>query len=75
MNMWQKIQNSFRALFRKEKLDREMDDEMRFHLDMRTRSNLEAGTAGERSCCTLEATAQNSAAHPGSRFQGGFANG
>ena len=33
----------FRALFRKQKLDREMDEEMRAHIEMRTRKNLEAG--------------------------------
>lgn len=47
MNSWQKIQRGFRALFRKEELDREMDEEMRFHLELRTRKNLEAGMPPE----------------------------
>jgi len=47
MNWWHKIQRGFRALFRKEQLDHEMDEEMRFHLEMRTRQNLEAGMEPE----------------------------
>jgi hypothetical protein len=34
MNLWQKIQSGFRALFRKEELDREMDEEMRAHIEL-----------------------------------------
>jgi len=47
MNWWQKIRRGFRALFRKEQLDREMDEEMRFHLEMRTRQNVQAGMEPE----------------------------
>ena len=47
MKTWQKIQSGFRALFRKEKLDREMDEEMRFHLEQQTRENVEAGMEPE----------------------------
>jgi hypothetical protein len=47
MNWWHKIQRGFRALFRKEQLDQEMDDEMRFHLEQQTRANLEAGMSPE----------------------------
>ncbi|MGD2123903.1 MAG: ABC transporter permease, partial [Gemmatimonadota bacterium] len=32
-----------RVLFRRERVEREMDEELRFHLDMETRSNLKAG--------------------------------
>ena len=47
MRFWQRIQSGFRALFRKEKLDQEMDDEMRFHLELQTRENIEAGMEPE----------------------------
>ncbi len=43
MNWWRKIASGFRALFRKEQLDQEMDEEMRFHVEMRVRENIEAG--------------------------------
>src|SRR5579863_6336152 len=40
-------QNGFlirlRALFQRKKLDAEMDEEMRAHVEMKTRANLEAG--------------------------------
>jgi putative ABC transport system permease protein len=42
MKTWQKIQSGFRALFRKEKLDREMDEEMRAHVELRTQVNIDA---------------------------------
>src|SRR6266516_6819935 len=38
-----KIQNRFRALFQKEKLEGRMDDEMRSHIEMRTQENIDAG--------------------------------
>src|SRR6266516_6367762 len=38
-----KIQNRFRALFQKEKLEGRMDDEMRSHIEMQTQENIEAG--------------------------------
>ena len=47
MNWLQKLRSGFRALFRKEKLDQEMDEEMRFHLEMRARENMEAGMKPE----------------------------
>lgn len=47
MNWWCKISNGFRALFRKELLDREMDEEMRLHLELRTRKNIKAGMSPE----------------------------
>jgi hypothetical protein len=34
---------SFRALFHKSKLDAQMDDEMRSHIEMQTQENIEAG--------------------------------
>jgi predicted permease len=43
MNLWHKIQSGFRALFRKEKLDQEMDEEMRAHIGLRTQANMAAG--------------------------------
>ena len=47
MNWWHKSQNRFWALSRKEKLDQEMDEEMRFHLEQQTRENIEAGMKPE----------------------------
>ncbi len=47
MNLWHKIQSGFRALFRKDDLDREMDEEMRAHLELRTQANIKAGMSPE----------------------------
>jgi predicted permease len=38
----------FRRFFRRRKLDAELDDELRFHLDQRTRENIDAGMAPEQ---------------------------
>ena len=38
----------FRALFRKQKLDVNMDDEMRLHIELQTQQNIEAGMEPER---------------------------
>ena len=43
MNAWRKLQLRVRALFGKRKLDAEMDDEMRSHIELRTQANIEAG--------------------------------
>jgi predicted permease len=43
MSWFQKIRVQFRALFQKEKLDTQMDEEMQSHLEMQTRENIEAG--------------------------------
>src|SRR5882724_13661955 len=43
MNSWRKLQLRLRALFQKRKLDAEMDDEMRSHIEMQTQENLDAG--------------------------------
>src|SRR5256885_1189982 len=37
----------FRALFRKEKLDAEMSEEMRGHLELQTRENISRGLSAE----------------------------
>ncbi len=47
MNTWRKIRNTVRALFQKRKLDAEMDEEMRAHIELRTRANMEAGLSPE----------------------------
>ena len=47
MNWWQKTLASLRAPFRREKLDAEMDEEMRSHIEMQTRENLAAGMSPE----------------------------
>ena len=41
------IVNIFRALFRKRTLDADMDEEMRAHVEMRTRENIQAGMKPE----------------------------
>src|SRR5436190_7711760 len=43
MTWWRKPQLRFRALFKKRKLDAEMDEEMRSHIEMQTQENLDAG--------------------------------
>ena len=47
MNWLQKIQTRLYALFQKKKLDAEMDEEMRSHIEMKTQENLAAGMAPE----------------------------
>ena len=42
MNWWRKLQLRLRALFQKRKLDAEMDEEMRSHIEMQTQENIEA---------------------------------
>jgi hypothetical protein len=43
MDWLQKLQLRFYALFRKQKLDAQMDDEMRSHIEMQTQENIDAG--------------------------------
>src|SRR5688572_13110897 len=43
MNSWRKLQLRLRALFQKRRLDAEMDEEMRAHIEMQTQENLDAG--------------------------------
>src|SRR5437879_2278245 len=47
MNWLQKLRLRFRALFQKPKLDVQMDDEMRSHIEMQTQENIEAGMNSE----------------------------
>ena len=47
MNWFHKLRIRFRALFQKEKLDAQMDDEMRSHIEMQTQENIEAGMKPE----------------------------
>src|SRR5213076_2024892 len=47
MNWWRKLNLRFRALFQKRKLDAEMDEEMRSHIEMQTQENLDAGMSAE----------------------------
>ncbi len=47
MNRWQKIRWTCRALFQKAKLDQEMDEEMRAHVEIQTQENIEAGMKPE----------------------------
>ena len=43
MNLLHQLQAQLRGLFQRRKLDAEMDDEMRSHVEMRTKENIEAG--------------------------------
>src|SRR6266481_991121 len=43
MNCFAKLRLRFRALFQNRKLDADMAEEMRGHIEMRTRENIEAG--------------------------------
>jgi hypothetical protein len=45
MKAWRKMIYRFRALLGSERLDREMDEEIRFHLEMQMQQNIEAGMA------------------------------
>src|SRR5256885_10104154 len=47
MNRWRKLQVRLRALFQKRKLDAEMDEEMRSHIEMQTQENIDAGMNAE----------------------------
>ncbi len=48
MNALRRIFSRSRSLFRTQELDAEMDEEMRFHIVMRTRQNIEAGMSSEQ---------------------------
>jgi len=48
MNWSRKLQVRIRALFQKRKLDAEMDEEMRSHIEMQTQENLDAGMSVTR---------------------------
>src|SRR6185503_4420963 len=43
MGWFCKLRLRLRALFRKQKLDAQMDDEMRSHIEMQTQENIDAG--------------------------------
>jgi predicted permease len=43
MNPFSRISGYFRALFRKNRLDSDMDEEMRLHIEMKMQANLRAG--------------------------------
>src|SRR5579863_5005716 len=47
MNLRQKLQSRIQALFTKRELDRQMDEEMRAHVEMRTQENVAAGMSLE----------------------------
>src|SRR5262245_8875209 len=47
MNWIHQLRRRFRALFHKEKLDAQMDDEMRSHIEMQAQENIEAGMEPE----------------------------
>src|SRR5919108_517506 len=47
MNWWRKLNLRLRALFQKRKLDVEMEEEMRSHIEMQTQENIDAGMALE----------------------------
>src|SRR5439155_25832796 len=47
MNLWSKLHLRLRALFQRRKLDAEMDEEMRSHIEMQTQENIDAGMKPE----------------------------
>src|SRR5438445_13067157 len=47
MNLWRRFQGPLRSLFQKRHLDAEMDKEMRSHIELRTRQNIEAGMSAD----------------------------
>ena len=47
MNLWRQLQARFRALLGKQKLDAEMDEEIRLHIEMRTQEKIKAGMSPE----------------------------
>src|SRR5579859_2152429 len=47
MKWWQQLLARFRSLFRKGELDSEMEQEMRSHIELQTRENIEAGMTPE----------------------------
>src|ERR1700679_2141174 len=47
MSLAQEIRRRWRALFGKRRLDLEMDEEMRAHVEMRAQANVEAGMGSE----------------------------
>src|SRR6266404_1767294 len=47
MSWLQKLRLRFRALFQKKKLDAQVDDEMRSHIEMQTQENIDAGMKPE----------------------------
>ena len=48
MTVWQAIKTRWRALFHKRELDAELDEELRFHVEMQTRKNIESGLNPEK---------------------------
>ena len=53
MTWWRKLQLRLRALFQKPKLDAEMDEEMRLHIELQTQENLDAGMNPEEARDTV----------------------
>jgi hypothetical protein len=49
MRTWRKIRNTNRALCQRRKLDADMNEEMRSHVEMRTQQNIDAGMSPEES--------------------------
>src|SRR5438067_1533882 len=47
MNWMQKLRLRFRALFQKQKLDAQMDEEMCSHIEMQMQENIESGMNSE----------------------------
>src|SRR5438309_8937854 len=47
MKTWRKFRLRVSALFLKRELDAEMEEEMRAHIEMRTRENIEAGMSAD----------------------------
>src|SRR5687768_14129605 len=51
MNLSPRLWRRLQAIFRKEKLDSDMDEELRSHIAMRTHANIQAGMNPEEARC------------------------
>ena len=60
--MWRRFQSKIRAVFRKDDLDAEIDEEMRAHIEMRAQQNIEAGMSPEQAeMAAFEANSKDTA--------------
>ena len=73
MNWRRKLQLRFCALFEKRKLDAEMDEEMRSHIEMQTQENIDAGMNPEQArFAALRQQNREAAGHHAAAYDGVF---
>jgi predicted permease len=46
--MWARLTNAVRVVFRRKRVERELDDELRFHIEMQTKENIQRGMSPAR---------------------------